>query len=491
MGIVFHESTLQPKYFQFNQQGVSMIKRYFNALLVFTLLIGLWATVPVRLALAECSPSDSGTSDDDIIVCSAPDHLPESAIMGDNGNDTIIIEASVDDDEIDVSGDGTLNQNFDDNRITNFDSSGSDSIIIDGTVDDVTGDQVNGNGANDSIIINGQADDVAGDDVGDDGGNDLIVVNGTAAEVSGDVADGDGGDDIIIINGIVTEEVNGDFADEDGGNDTITVNGTVYGNIEGDNVSGDGGEDTIIINGTVQGTVIGDSSAGCTADDTIVINGDVFGDVLADEGATCFVQGIRFDTPTGNDIVTIGAGGVSYGTTCGDISTTTVNYRQGTVGGLMDGGGASDTLVFALLTANGNDINTLAAELNGLNSASGSTEVGGESYTWSNFEHLTVQAIVYKEGVTRRFDDGVLLVFDTTHAPSGLDVCSGPKGFRVATIDYSQLEANASGQVFSAGNEGWYVKVFAVGPTARGTQYRLEVYDGSGLLQHDGYSFVH
>jgi hypothetical protein len=88
-----------------------------------------------------------------------------------------------------------------------------------------------------------------------------------------------------------------------------------------------------------------------------------------------------------------------------------------------------------------------------------------------------VDAPAVQGGPTRLFDDGVVLAF-TSAGGHGIDICSGSQGFRAATVDFEQLDANASGQVFSAGS-GWFVRVFSLGSG----QYRVELYDGAGVQQ--------
>jgi hypothetical protein len=66
-------------------------------------------------------------------------------------------------------------------------------------------------------------------------------------DVAGDDVDGNGGDDTIIINGTVYFDVTGDCAGGDGGNDSIKINGSVDGDVLGDCVGGAGGDDTVTL----------------------------------------------------------------------------------------------------------------------------------------------------------------------------------------------------------------------------------------------------
>lgn len=199
--------------------------------------------------------------------------------------------------------------------------------------------------------------------VGGGGGDDTIIVEeGTmiASAVGGDTLptttsmplSSNPGNDTIIVNGDV-QAVYGN-----GGDDTITIGetGSIY--TWSDGVYGDnsfnttvGGNDTIIIEGVVNGTVQGGAG-----DDVIEISGAVN-------------QGVGGGS--GNDTIILedGAGG-------------TEGYSL-----YVGGNTGNDTLVFKMTITNQSLYDALS-ELIANNVSTGSITIKGQTYYWSDFEHL-------------------------------------------------------------------------------------------------------
>lgn len=414
--------------------------------LYFILLIAsiLLAAMPVGIAFAgDC---DDGTPGDDsgpdAIQCIADPVVPDAVIGLGLGDDTFTQDAGVFTDAVfgDSLEDGDLNTG----------DGGNDDINVDGFSGGVVGDFTDGNGGNDTITINGNVSSVHGDLVTGNGGNDTIAVNGLVDEVIGDLAVGDGGDDTIIINGIVNDVV-GDDVLGNGGNDTIIINGTVSA-VVGDDAVGNGGDDLIIINGTVTNNVTGDCADLDGGDDTIIINGTVGGDVLGD----C-VAGAG-----GNDTVTLGENAI--------------------VVGIIDGEGGTDALEFEALTQ---------AQLDamGLDPAGGNITIGGNTYTWLNFESLIGLLIELAEELAERglrifFSSAKLLAVEAeSHAGINIFAEHG----RVAYIPFDSLDSiPASGQTYQTPNSaGWHVTVFDLGadPVYKGHRlYQVNIYTSAGAL---------
>ena len=224
---------------------------------------------------------------------------------------------------------------------------GDDEVIIAGntTVGAVYGDGApfTGNGGNDRITINGTANgDVYGDLISGNGGADRIIVNGSVATlIQADGTGGNGGPDEIIINGSVTRYVAGDVAPL-GGADTITISGWVGESVYGDYVtlaSGAGANDTITIDGTVVGSVYGDS------------------------------LGVSGGEPAvgGNDSITLQNGA--------------------NIGGVIDGGNGTDTLVFNFSGLSASDLAAVQSVVTAA-SSSGSVTISGHTYTWTSIEQF-------------------------------------------------------------------------------------------------------
>ncbi|MEZ4666784.1 MAG: hypothetical protein R3E39_02490 [Anaerolineae bacterium] len=299
------------------------------ALALIILVVGLGALLyPVA---ADCQVNggagSGGGAGADTIVCDNNPAPPAETVVGggDGGNDQITIDSS---NQTDVAGDGIVTAP---NAMNSAGVAGNDTITINGnTSANVSGDLLNAgvNGGNDTIVINGSAGNVYGDVTGQtaSGGNDNITVNGTVTgEVAGDLQSAATGASIYT-----------------GGDDTITINGTV-GSVSGDN----------LINGL--GTSIGGAD-----NITIGSNAQVNGNVSGETGATV----------GGDDTVTIVAGA--------------------TITGVISGGnvaGDNDTLIFSGTTTDAAEYNQVQAFV-GCNPCAGTVTVGGQTYTFQNFEQL-------------------------------------------------------------------------------------------------------
>ena len=225
-------------------------------------------------ALADCDAADDT---DNNIVC---DNAPPPALFDDfdaqGGNDTITIEAGIDNQLGDIAGDG-------DGAGGNFaGDGGDDSIVNNSSVTRIHGDQATGAGGDDTIVNNLSAAEITGD-----GGNDVIQNNASSTNIYGN----DGND-------LITNADTGTVGNLDGGagNNTIINDGDV-----GDRIIGGVDEDTIVNNGTANGILTGPGN------DTITINGSVGGDV--DAGDDDDVVIIDFDTPVANQLNTFIIGG--------------------------------------------------------------------------------------------------------------------------------------------------------------------------------------
>jgi hypothetical protein len=233
------------------------------------------------------------------------------------------------------------------------------------------------------------------------------------------------------------------------------------------------------INGSTSGVVLNNSN-----DDVVINNGVISGSefgIFTGGGNDLIVLGDGsltnggIDAYYGDDTVKLGSGGVQYSMVCGDIKTVTVAQLSAEVNGTINGGDNHDTLIIGqYVEGDGYSV-----------AGTGSFEINGHTYNIANFETV-VFAGSYSATATRLYDDGELLAF-TSKDGQGIDVCSGPMGFRAATISFASLDENAAGQVFAAGNEGWYVRVFAQG----NGQYNVQMYDGNGVLQNNAFTFTH
>jgi hypothetical protein len=229
---------------------------------------------------------------------------------------------------------------------------------------------INANLGDDQVIVAGNT--VVGALYGDgdpfvgNGGNDHIAVNGTAnGDIYGDLVTGNGGDDRIIVNGTATTLIQADGVSGNGGRDEITINGSVARYVAGD-VAPAGGADTITIRGAVGESVYGDYvtiPAGVGGNDRILISGMVGGSVYGDS------LGVNGGEPAvgGDDTVTLQNGA--------------------NIGGVIDGGPGSDTLVFNFSGLSSSDAAAVQAAVDAA-SSSGSLTVSGHTYVWQNVEHL-------------------------------------------------------------------------------------------------------
>lgn len=349
---------------------------------------------------------------------------------------------------------------------------GDDQITINGEMVEayVSGDGIETNdyaqGGNDTITINSEAYIiVSGDDIyawSAQGGNDTIVVAEGATSVYGVQGDGidayygQGGDDTIVVDGAAYYVV-GDGMDTTVGEEIPLTGATECVTDFDCGGSLEGGDDTITINGVV-GYVSGDYADGCAGDDTININGAVLYDVYGDDA---YINCHSHRGTSGSDVVNIGAGGVTYGQVCGDVDVTTVDRRQGTVGGIIDGdytinNAGYDALNFGLLTPSQDEADSLAAYLASLDPSGGSVVVNGQTYNYQNFEELNVYATLYTEGAQRMYDDGVTLAFAVA---DGIQVCNGPSGLKAGLIDYGRLTAGQR----EFGDNGFIVTLEDVG----------------------------
>jgi hypothetical protein len=275
--------------------------------------------VPTGAAFAgECD----GTTGNDNFTCTIP--VPTDGEIGLNaGDDTYVQSAGTTTDS--VYGDG------DDIGASTPGNGGSDRITIHGTVNScVIGDSVLGDGGNDTIIISSSGFvgcSISGDDA-DNGGNDTITVNGqVAGDVYGDFADNNGGNDKITINGEALD-VYGDLTLAGvGGNDTIVIgiNGVVS-NVYGDGSIGVGGNDTIRIHGYVDADVDGEDG-----NDTILIGstGDVGAVYGADGQDSIKIYGYvdaDLDGEDDDDVVFLGIGSEIGGTVYGGSGTDILQF---------------------------------------------------------------------------------------------------------------------------------------------------------------------
>lgn len=291
---------------------------------------------------------------------------------------------------------------------------------------------------------------------------DAIINNTSTGEIVG-------GDDGIEVGGVATISNAGNISGYDAGvlmlgGGTVVNDGTIQGSYAIDASSSSTGV-TVTNNGTIDASIGYDGIDGSKYDDTVYNNGTI----TAADNALFLAAG--------DDTVVLGGGSVGYSTSCGDIAVTNIDAHQATVNGLMNGGVDNDTLV----------INYFGSDPMGtLDAADGSATVNGSTYNWLNFESLQLHPITYHEGPTRLYDDGVVLAF-TSADGNGIDVCSGPNGFRAGTIDFATLDPKALGQTFSAGNAGWFVQVWSV----EDGLFQVNVFDGNGQLVSDTFTFRH
>jgi hypothetical protein len=234
------------------------IKRLHILLFALT-LIGVLVFVAPAIALADCSPSPTGGSDD--IACSGT-HF--GSVNAGNGNDTVTVNpgANVTRDIDGGNGSDTITNNGrvgddilggrGDDQVDNYgnvadDINGGDNDDNDNITNSGTANNLQGGRGNDTILNEGTIrNNIDGED-----GNDNITNNGTTTDLQGGR-----GDDTILNEGTVRDDIQGE-----GGNDNITNNGTVLGDIDGGN-----NNDTITVNGRVDGNV-----SGGFGNDTVIV----------------------------------------------------------------------------------------------------------------------------------------------------------------------------------------------------------------------------
>jgi hypothetical protein len=241
-------------------------------------------------------------------------------------------------------------------------------------------------------------------------GSDTIVCDTNPEPALGFLTNGvggGGGDDTIIVEEgtVIASAVGGDTIptttsmplSTNPGNDTIIINGDVQG------VYGNGGDDTIIIGETGSiytwaDGVYGDSSFNTTVggNDTIIIEGVVNGTV---EGGA------------GNDLIEI-SGAVNQGAYGGSGDDTIIleDGAGGTDGYslYMGGNTGDDTLVFQMTITNQSVYDALS-NLIASNVSSGTITINGQTYYWSDFEHLiNMLVLILGEEAGIVFSDGRL-----------------------------------------------------------------------------------
>jgi hypothetical protein len=200
-------------------------------------------------------------------------------------------------------------------------------------------------------------------------GNDSLSCDTTlpAADNNDGQFDGDLGNDVMVQQaGVVTVNIDGDGAVTndlrglgDGGDDTITNYGTVTASIGGDWASGNGGDDIIYNYGQVNVNIMGDEVLGKGGNDTITNAGTVGNAIHGEDGDDTI-------------ILTDGANG-------GEDHIL-----------MLNGGPGTDVLVFSFSDAAVRQ--QIEAALAGQTPASGSISVGGQTYTWTDFEEVRNEA---------------------------------------------------------------------------------------------------
>jgi hypothetical protein len=193
--------------------------------------------------------------------------------------------------------------------------------------------------------------------------DDLILCTPTTGQSgAGDM----GNDKIALPYGYSVNNLSGDgsrtasVTSGNGGADVFTIDGTVSLALTGDSVRGRGGNDVITVTATgIVGSIVGDG-ASVGGSDTIDIAGTVSGNVDAD-GAQV----------GGND--------------------TIILHTSSLVGGLISGGGGTDTLVFAFSGDAAGDAAIAAILANPAAYASGKVTYKGYTYAWSGIEAFAVQ----------------------------------------------------------------------------------------------------
>lgn len=329
--------------------------KYWLLILSALLLIatGLFAFTRTQ---AQCE-GEPATAGDDTIVCTA-ENSNDYDVVGDSGNDTIIIQPGATGVEGDLA---VIGDEY------GGPGAGDDYIVNNGSVESIYGDAYDGIGSgNDTIINNGTVNY----DIYADGGDDTVINNGSVGYVTGAE-----GNDTIVNNGTV------DYTFEGGdGNDTLINNGVSNTTITGDNSEGAGtGNDVIINNGLAVENIVGDSEfEDSSGNDTIINTGQVNGTIYGDSETA---------NGTGNDTI-VNSGTVGGGIDAGGGNDAVVLQNFGTVNGMVDGGAGFDTLQFDISSADYDQLLEWADQIFAANPNGGTITLNGVTYTWVNFEEL-------------------------------------------------------------------------------------------------------
>ena len=305
---------------------------------------------------AQCE-GEPATAGDDTIVCTE-ENSNDYDVVGDSGNDTIIIEPGATGVEGDlyIIGDEYMGA-----------GAGNDTIINNGTVESIVGDSYDGVGTgNDTIINNG----IVNYDIYADGGNDTVINNGEAEYVFGAE-----GDDLIVNNGTINSAFEGGD-----GNDTLVNNGVANTTITGDNSEGLGnGNDSIINNGLVTQNIVGDSDfEDSSGNDTIINTGQVYGTIYGDSETA---------NGSGNDLI-VNSGTINGGIEAGGGDDYVALSNFGVVNGLVNGDSGFDTLEFDITSSDYDQLLEWADQIFAANPNGGTITLNGVTYTWANFEEL-------------------------------------------------------------------------------------------------------
>lgn len=402
-----------------------MRKPYFNLVVVIALLFGLVATVPTKVALADCSP-DNGTD----ILCTGTD---TNGVVTDGGGsninpDVVVVEAGA---TVDTTTGGC----------DAIDSAGALSVFNDGAI---TGD-------------------CAGIDVDDD----LIDLTNTG------IISGYGSDAVNVSDDLDGTLNNSEFiiGEDNGVNIGDDLNGTINnsGNISGDNY---GVYIDDALNGTItnSGNIIGGNDSGIVIDAESPNSGSI-----ANTGTIGgYYVGIYSDSYVevynSGDIVGLNGNGINFGDQNID-SGYLENNTGGEVWGYEDGANFSgegvvynDGLVFGLLDdavdigGNGLVVNDVNGVIDGLNNG---VNIGGDGLVVNSGEILAYNgdgidiggyAIIYNDGFIWGDDEGI----DTASGYATYIYSSGTiigNSTAIDTGDYNDVVVLDSGSLTIGGDD--------------------------------------
>jgi hypothetical protein len=344
-----------------------MKKRY---LALISIIIATIIFVGGLLATQAAGTCD-GTTGDDVIDCTTSPTGADTQVDGDLGNDTITVGQNVTTTFIDADGQSGAAD------LPGAGNGGDDTIVNNGTVTiAISGDYATGVGGNDNITNNGTAGTIYGDEAAGtvtSSGDDTITNNGTTGNIIADDNATAGGNDVVVNNGTVTGTI-----DAGGGDDNITNTNSV-GDIDAGN-----GNNVVTNSGTVNGDVV--SGVGS---DNITNDGDVTGNIDTGDGNNVVTNSAtvigNVVSGTGSDNVT-NSGDVTGNIDTGDGNDTVTIDDTSSVGGTINGGTGTDVLQFTF-----NDPAAAAAAaviLAQQSPAGGTVTIGGQTYTWVNFEQL-------------------------------------------------------------------------------------------------------